>query len=94
MIRLVTALSSGAIALSLGTAPMQCGHGAGRDGPHEESPGDALYALSQDFHAKGNDEAAKQTLRFLIEKYPSNRHAPAARAELETVSDTRVDAGK
>ena len=95
MIRLVMALSSGALVAAIGWAPMQCGHGHGSEqGGHEESPGDALYALSQDFHAKGNDVAAKETLRYLVDKYPSNRHAPAARAELEGSPDARADAGK
>ena len=46
--------------------------------------------LAQDFHARGNEEASRQTLQFLIQKYPSNRHAPAARAEIESghVSET------
>lgn len=93
MIRLVTALSSSALVAALGTAPMQCGHGS-EGAAREDGPGDALYALSQDFHAKGNDDAAKQTLRFLVEKYPSNRHVPAARAELEGAPDSRSDASK
>ena len=93
MIRLATALASGTLAAALGTAPMQCGHGS-EGSAHEDAPGDALYALSQDFHAKGNDDAAKQTLRFLVEKYPSNRHVPAARAELDGAREPRVDAGK
>ena len=94
MIRLATALSSGALVAALGNAPMQCGHGSSDPGVHEDSPGDALYALSQDFHAKGNDEAARQTLRFLVDKYPSNRHVPAARAQLDGAPDSMVDAGK
>jgi hypothetical protein len=94
MIRVAIALSSGALVTALGTAPMQCGHGGSSGATtHEDSPGDALYALSQDFHAKGNDDAAKQTLRFLVEKYPSNRHVPAARAELEGAAEPRIDAG-
>jgi hypothetical protein len=94
MIRLITTLSSGALVAALGTAPMQCGHNTSDRSVHEDSPGDALYALSQDFHAKGNDDAAKQTLRFLVDKYPSNRHVPAARAELEGATAPPVDAGK
>jgi hypothetical protein len=35
-----------------------------------------------DFRAKGNETAARETLRYLVEHYPSNRRAPAARAEL------------
>lgn len=93
MIRLATTLGTSALLAALGSAPLQCGHGSGSSSAIEDDPGDALYALSQDFHAKGNDEAAKQTLRFLVEKYPSNRHAPAARAELESATASRTDAG-
>lgn len=63
------------------TAPFQCG-GGGKDIPHEDSAGDALYKLAEDFKAKGNEQAAKDTLRYLVQHYPSNRHAPAARIEL------------
>ena len=62
-------------------APMQCGHGSDAGTP-EESAGDAIYDLSQQFQRSGNEDARKQTLRYLVEKYPSNRHAPAAKAEL------------
>lgn len=79
MIRIVTA---GALLAALGTAPMQCRHDPDPNLRREDDPGDALYALAQDFRAKGNEESAKATLRFLVEKYPSNRHVPAARAEL------------
>ena len=94
MIRLATTLASGALVAALGTAPMQCGHGSSDPGVHEDSPGDALYALSQEFRAKGNEEAARQTLRFLVEKYPSNRHVPEARAQLAGAPDPMVDASK
>jgi hypothetical protein len=94
MIRLVAPAFAGALLASLGNAPLQCGHGSGSGSAREDDPGDALYALSQDFHAKGNDPAAKQTLRFLLEKYPSNRHAPAARAELDGTTESRTDASK
>jgi hypothetical protein len=93
MTSLQAALGAGALLASLGHAPMQCGHGSSGGGAHEDAPGDALYALAQDFHAKGNDEASRQTLRYLVEKYPSNRHAPAARAELEASAPARADAG-
>jgi hypothetical protein len=74
-------LTSAVVAAVTGNAPLQCGGGHGAD-QHEDDGGDALWNLAQDFKAKGNQEAAKQTLRYLIEKYPSNRHVPAAREEL------------
>ncbi len=82
---------------SLGNAPMQCKHDPDPNYRREDTAGDALYALAQDFRAKGNEQAAKDTLRFLVEKYPSNRHVPAARAELEGQGPPPVetaDAGK
>jgi hypothetical protein len=78
MIRLV---GIGLVVASLG-APMQCGSGSEPAMRREDSAGDALYGLAQDFRAKGNEQAAKETLRYLVEHYPSNRHVPAAREEL------------
>lgn len=71
-----------------GSAPFQCGK-SNPDGAlrKEDSPGDALYKLAMDFRAKGDEAAARQTLRFLVQHYPSNRHAGAARAELEGAGD-------
>jgi Tfp pilus assembly protein PilF len=75
--------SVGLVVASLGGAPLQCGGGGSNaDVRLEDSAGDALYNLAMDFRAKGNEQAAKDTLRYLIEHYPSNRHVPAARAEL------------
>lgn len=73
-------LAAGLLVASLG-APLQCGSGEGAH-PREDTAGDALYALAQEFRAKGNEQAARETLRYLVEHYPSNRHAPAAREEL------------
>lgn len=78
---MIRAAVAGLLIASVG-APLQCGGGAAGGAPHEDSAGDALYALAQDFRAKGNEQAALDTLRFLVERYPSNRHAPAAREEL------------
>ena len=72
-------VAAGFLAASL-NAPIQCG--GGQDRPNEDSAGDALYNLAEDFKAKGNDAASKDTLRYLVEHYPSNRHVPAAREEL------------
>jgi len=67
---------------ALGSAPLQCKHDPGPDLRREDDAGDALWALAQDQKAKGHAAAARETLQFLVDKYPSNRHAPAARAEL------------
>ena len=95
MLRLVTAV---ALLAALGNAPLQCRHDPDPNMRREDSAGDALYALAQDFHAKGDEPAAKQTLRYLVEHYPSNRHVPAARAELDGAGsgamEPKLDASK
>ncbi len=52
-----------------------------------ESPGDALYDLAQEFRAQGKQQAYEETLRFIIERYPSSRRAVTAKAELEEASE-------
>jgi hypothetical protein len=74
-------IGAGVLAVSLG-APLQCGSGSEPSVRREDSAGDALYGLAQDFRAKGNEAAARDTLRYLVDHYPSNRHVPAVRAEL------------
>ncbi|MBX3189924.1 MAG: hypothetical protein KF819_23055 [Labilithrix sp.] len=92
MIRYLTA---GALVAALGGAPLQCKRDPDPSLRREDTAGDALYALAQDFRAKGNEPAAQQTLRFLVERYPSNRHVPAAKAELDgTAPAAPDDAGK
>ena len=76
-------IGAAAVVAALGNAPLQCSRNQDNDLRREDTAGDALYALAQDFRAKGNEEAAKQTLRYLVDHYPANRHAPAARDELE-----------
>ena len=71
-----------ALAIASLNAPLQCGGGHDDSLRREDSAGDALYNLAQDFRAKGNEQAYKDTLRYLIEHYPSNRHVTAAREEL------------
>jgi hypothetical protein len=78
-------LGASFLAVSIGSslgAPLQCGSGSEPSVRREDSAGDALYGLAQDFRAKGNEAAAQDTLRYLVDHYPSNRHVPAARAEL------------
>lgn len=72
---------------SLSLAPVQCTRTPDPTLRTEDSPGDALWDLAQDFHAKKDEAAARATLKFLVDKYPSSRHAAAARAELEGQGD-------
>ncbi|PIE06313.1 MAG: hypothetical protein CSA75_00195 [Sorangium cellulosum] len=71
-------------ALAVSLAPYQCQSNDPKTRNYE-SPGDGLYDLAQEFRAKGQDEAYKETLRFIIERYPSSRRAVTAKSELEAM---------
>jgi hypothetical protein len=83
---------AGMLVAALGSAPVQCKHDPDPSMRREDTAGDALWDLAQDFRAKGNEPAAKETLKFLVERYPSNRHVPAARAEIGDAPSS--DAGR
>lgn len=71
------------VALVLALAPMQCSRSQDPALAREESPGDALYTLAQDFRSRGDEKAWRETLEFLVKRYPSSRRAASARLELE-----------
>lgn len=64
-------------------APMQCTHPPDDSRAREETAGDGLWALAEDFKAKGNLDAQAATLRFLVARYPGSRRAARARDELD-----------
>ncbi len=67
---------------ALGGAPMQCSGGPDPAKAPEETPGEALYQLAQEFRSRGDEAAWRQTLEHLIARYPSSRFAVAARQDL------------
>lgn len=78
----VLKLASSALLAALTLAPFQCAHDPDPNVRREDTAGDALWALAHEFRAHHDDAAARDTLRFLVEKYPSSRHTPAAKEEL------------
>lgn len=74
-----------AVALPMMLAPYQCSRSRGPEFSREDTAGDALWALAEKFDAEGDKFARERTLRFLAERYPSNRHAAEARS---VVGDT------
>ena len=64
-------------------APMQCTKQYDPARAREDTAGDGLWALAEDFKAKGDQTSYTATLRFLVARYPSSRRAPRAREELE-----------
>jgi TolA-binding protein len=75
------------LSIAIALAPFQCG--GGNEPQLEETAGDALWNLAEDFEARGEHASAQHTLKVLVERYPSSRHADAARRKL----DAKPDAG-
>jgi hypothetical protein len=73
----------GTLFASLALAPYQCKRDPDAVPRREDTAGDALWNLSLDFEARGNTNAARDTRRYLLQHYPSNRHASEARSMLE-----------
>jgi TolA-binding protein len=85
------ALSALLVALVFARAPYQCARTPDDTLRREDTAAQALYGLAQKFHKEGDDRAYKETLAFLIERYPASREAHAARVDLG--GDGARDAG-
>jgi outer membrane protein assembly factor BamD (BamD/ComL family) len=72
---------------SLALAPFQCASKVDPNKTREEEPGEALYGLAEQFRAKGDQKARAETLRYLIQKYPTSRFAEQARLDLGEAED-------
>ncbi len=73
---------------------MQCSHDPDPSTRIEDTAGDALWELAQDFESRGDHAAAQHTLEKLVTRYPSSRHTPAARDLLDGGVWTELDASR
>jgi TolA-binding protein len=76
------------LAIVLLLAPLQCGRAPSDHPEYEDSPGEALWDLSERFGAEGDEEGRRRTLAYLIERYPSSRFAERARVVLGQPHET------
>jgi hypothetical protein len=70
------------VALAVLFAPVQCPHDTDAAHCWDDAPGDGLWDLANRFHALHDDAAERETLKALVDRYPSSRWAPAARDAL------------
>ena len=70
------------LASVLSTAPYQCSGDPDPAHAVDETPGEALYGLAEQFREAGDQKAWRATLRYLIDRYPSSRFAVTAKQEL------------
>ena len=68
---------------ALGQAPLQCGSEPDHSLRQHETPDEALYGLAEKFKAQGNEAAWRDTLEYLVERYPNSRYATRARLDLK-----------
>ncbi|HQY64409.1 MAG: hypothetical protein IPF92_02710 [Myxococcales bacterium] len=78
---------------SFAVAPMQCTREPDPTLRTEDSAGDALWQLALEFRKKNDEPAAQATLRFLVERYPSNRHVAEAKRQLAGAPPTASTGG-
>jgi hypothetical protein len=70
-------------------APFQCGSRVPPEHRVEDDAAETLYKLSEKFKTQGNAGAQAETLRFLVERYPSSRFAEAAKIDLEQLGPAK-----
>lgn len=64
--------------LLLGSAPFQCANDPDDSQRLEDTPAEALWNLSEHFRERGMTDARNDTLRQIIDHYPSSRQAGQA----------------
>jgi hypothetical protein len=80
--------------LAIATAPLQCGHTSDASLREDDTPGDALWALAQQFHEGHDPSAERRTLEYLVARYPASRWVPAAREELANLEGGAREDGR
>jgi hypothetical protein len=70
------------VALAVSFAPVQCPHDTDAAHCWDDAPGDGLWELANRFHGEHDDAAERETLKALVDRYPSSRWATAARDAL------------
>lgn len=75
-------LGRAALVSLLALAPFQCPSRVGPEMAREDTPGDALWQLAEHFRETGDASSRRETLCFLVARYPSSRHTPTAREAL------------
>ncbi len=71
--------------LALTAAPFQCSGETDPSQRMEETPGQALYELAEEFRSQGKHDAWRTTLTRLIQRYPASRFAKMAERDLAAV---------
>lgn len=74
---------SAAFALTFAFAPFQCAREPDPNRRIEDEPSEVVYRLAERFKAENKADARADTLKFLIERYPTSRFAKQAALDLQ-----------
>jgi len=66
----------------LSGAPLQCSRSPDPELETYETPPESLYALAERFRTHGEEQARRETLEYLVARYPNSRFALRAKDEL------------
>jgi len=77
------ALSAALAILLFGSAPFQCRSDPNPTRRLQDTPAEALWQLSEEFRAEGDEAARRTTLQRLVERYPGTREAERAQQVLD-----------
>ena len=72
---------------ALALAPFQCARDPDPEKAIEDDPAEALYGLAGRFAKAGNRPARRDTLRYIVERYPTSRFAELAKDDLEAMGE-------
>lgn len=86
-------LGSVLVIAAVAKAPFQCASEIDPNRRLYEDPSEVLYDLAERFKASGERRARVDTLRFLVERYPSSRFAGMARQDLEDLGEAGASSG-
>jgi hypothetical protein len=75
----------------LAVAPFQCASDPDPKKAMEEEPGQALYGLARKFHERGDERARVETLRYIVDRYPSSRFAEMAKQDLAQIEGAKKE---
>lgn len=93
-VRLLGGFALAAVGSALSSiAPVQCAHDPDPTLRREDTAGDALWNLAQRFEAEHKPDAARETLQYLVDTYPSNRHVGEAKESLKRLGGTTAADG-
>ena len=75
-------IGAGVLLFAMSFAPFQCAREPDPNRRIEDEPAEVVYRLAERFKSESKPDARAETLKFLIERYPTSRFAKFATQDL------------